>query len=123
VVLVAGEHFAEAAHTDEGARVLAHRFLELPPEPRRAPSVVGEDREAGAALEAIAADEPGLLVLQVAEPRHVEPARLAVVQRGRGAHHLLDESRDARPHHVLAEIVADVPARIPDAVGMLPRFR
>src|SRR5256885_3417679 len=40
-----------------------------------------------------------------------EPARLAVVQRGRRSHHLLDESRDARSHHVLAEVVADVADR------------
>src|SRR6266487_4728947 len=71
VVLVAGEHFAEAAHINEGTRVLADRFLELTAEPRRVPRAVGEDREAGAALEAVAADEPRLLVLQVPEPRHV----------------------------------------------------
>src|SRR5258705_13205016 len=123
IVLVAGEYFAEAAHTNEGPGVLTHRFLELPAESRRAPRAVGENPEAGAALEAVAADKARLLVLQVPESRHVEPARLAVVQGGRRSDHLLDEPRDARSHHVLAEVVADVAARVADAVGMLPRLR
>src|SRR5438876_7275176 len=123
VVLVAGQHFAKAAHTNEGPGVLTHRFLELPAESRRAPRAVGENREAGATLEAVAADKARLLVLQVPESRHVEPARLAVVQCGRRSYHLFDEPGDARSHHVFAEVVADMAARIADAVGMLPRLR
>src|SRR2546426_7986343 len=85
----------------------------------RSTRAVREDREAGAAFKAVAANEPRLLVLEVAEARDVEPARLAVVQGRRRSHHLLDQPRDTRSHHVLAEVMADVPARIADAVGML----
>src|SRR2546426_1275396 len=46
----------------------------------RSTRAVREDREAGAAFKAVAANEPRLLVLEVAEARDVEPARLAVVQ-------------------------------------------
>src|SRR2546421_3289466 len=54
---------------------------------------------------------------QVAEPRDVESAGPAVVERGRLADHVLHEPRDAGPHHVLAEVVAHVPARVADAIG------
>src|ERR1043166_9176950 len=77
VVLVAGQHFAEAAHADERARMIAHRLLERAAEARRVPRAVGEDREAAAALEAVAADEARLLVVEIAEARDVESARLA----------------------------------------------
>jgi len=119
VVLVAGEHLAKAAHANEGPRVLAYRLLELTPEPRRIPRAIGKDREAAAAFESVSADEPRLLVLEVAEARHVEPARPAVIERRGPADQLLDQARRARPHHVFAEVVADVAARVADAVGVL----
>src|SRR5262249_54784568 len=114
VILVARQHLAEAAHADERARMVAHRLLELPAESRRVPGVAREDVEPRTALEAVAADEAGLLVLEVPEARHVEVAGLAVVERGLGADQLLHEAGDAGAHDVLAEVVADVPARVPD---------
>src|SRR5258706_4221748 len=103
VVLVAGEYFAEAAHTNESSSVLADRFLELAAESWSAPRAVGEKPETGAPFEAVTADKALLLVLQVPEARHVEPAGLAVVQRGRRSDHLFDGPGDARSHPVLAE--------------------
>src|SRR6266513_579493 len=87
-------------------------FLNFAPNP-------GEDRKATAPLEAVTAHGPRLPVLQVAEPRKIEPAGAAVVQRGRLADHVFHESRDPGAHHVLAEVVTHVPARVADAVGML----
>src|SRR5437899_8303619 len=70
-------------------------------------------------LIAVAPDEPGLAVLQVPEPRDVKPSRSTVIERVRLAHELLNEAGDARSHHMLAEVVTDVPARVAEAVGML----
>src|SRR5207247_1896337 len=106
------QHLAEAAHPDEGPGVVAHLFLELRPESRRAERIPGENRKASTPLEAVAADEPGLPVLQVAEPRDVESARPAVIEGRRLADQVLHEPGDAGTHHVLAEVVAHVPARV-----------
>ena len=84
---------------------------------------------AAAPLEAVAADEAALLVLgallglQVAEAGDVEAARLAVVVGARLADQVLEQAAHARPHEVLAEVVAHVPARVADAVGVLPGLR
>ena len=115
VTLVAGEDFAESAHTDEGPRMVAHCLLESGAEPRRVERVGREHGVAAVALEAVAPDEPRLAVRQVSEPRNVEPSRPAVVERVRLPDQLLHEARDARSHHVLAEVVADVTARVSDA--------
>src|SRR5256884_8806915 len=70
-------------------------------------------------LVAVASDEPGLAVFQVPEAGDVEPSRPAVIEGVRLAHELLDQPGNARTHHVLAEVVTDVPARVTEAVGML----
>ena len=57
-----------------------------------------------------------MLVLQVAEARDVEPAGPAVIERARLADEILHQPDHARAHQVLAEIVADVAARVADAV-------
>src|SRR6185312_5945300 len=84
--------------------------------------VPGDHPEARATLEAIPADEAGLLVAEVPEARHVEVARLAVVEGWLGSDELLDQPGHPGPHHVLAEVVADVAARVPDPVWMLSRL-
>src|SRR5256886_5040844 len=61
-------------------------------------------------LVAVGSDEPGLAVFQVPEAGDVEPSRPAVIEGVRLAHELLDQSGDTRSHHVLAEVVTDVPA-------------
>src|SRR5205809_4157164 len=98
-------------------------FLNCAPNPLAPKACPRENRKATASLEAIAAHEPRLTVLQVAEPGDVEPAGAAVVQGGRLADQVFHEPRDPGTHHVLAEVVAHVPARVAGAVGMLARAR
>src|SRR2546430_6759607 len=83
--------------------------------------IPGENRKATAPLETVAAHEPRLTVLQVAEPGDVEPAGAAVVEGGRLADQVFHEPRDPGAHHVFAEVVTHVSARVADAVGMLGR--
>src|SRR6266516_2203567 len=99
----------------------SHLLLELGTESRGPRGIPGENRKATAPLEAIAADEPRLTVLQVAEPGDVEPAGAAVVEGGRLADQVFHEPRDPGAHHVFAEVVTHVSARVADAVGMLGR--
>src|SRR5207237_8022322 len=72
-------------------------------------------------LEAVAAYESRLTILQVAEPRNVKPAGPTVVERGRLADEVLHEPGDSGAHPVLAGVVTHVPARVADAIGMLRR--
>src|SRR3989449_2096795 len=120
-ILVARQHFAEGTHPDERPGVVTHLFLELRTESRGPRGIPGENRKTTAPLEAIAADEPRLTVLQVAEPGDVEPAGAAVVEGGRLADQVFHEPRDPGAHHVFAEVVTHVSARVADAVGMLGR--
>src|SRR6266550_593416 len=119
VALVASQDLAEGTHADESPGVIAHAFLELAAETRRVHDVRREHGMAAVPLIAVASDESGLAVFQVPEARDVEPSRPAVIERVRLAHELLDQAGDTRSHHVLAEVVTDVPARIAEAVGML----
>src|SRR5260370_11973616 len=99
--------------------MIAYAPFELAAESRRLHDVRREHGMPAVPFEAVATDEPGLAVLQVPETRDVEPARPAVIERVRLAHELLDQSSDTRSHHVLAEVVTDVPARVAEAVGVL----
>src|SRR5204862_5890215 len=74
---------------------------------------------AAISLAAAATDEGGLPLLQISEAGNVEPSRPAVVERVRLAHELFDQAGETRTHHMLAEVVADVSARVAEAVGML----
>src|SRR3989449_7523972 len=96
LALVAGEDFTEAAHTNESARMIAHRFLELGTESRRIEHVPWKHRVAARALEAVPPNEAGLAVRQVPEPRDVEPARPTIVEGVRLTDQLLHEAGDAR---------------------------
>src|SRR4029450_11577753 len=93
-------------------------LLPLLAESRRVGRVARHHPYAAAALEAVAADVTSLLVLQVPESRHVDPARAAIVERPRRADAFLHQTGDARPHQVLAEVVADDAAGVRDAVRM-----
>src|SRR2546426_7532137 len=119
VALVTRQDFAEGPHTDECPGMIAHAPFELAAEARRVHYVRREHGMAAVPLVAVASDEPGLAVLQIPEARDVEPSRPTVIERVRLAHELLDQPGDARTHHVLAEVVTDVPARVAEAVGML----
>src|SRR5207247_8568750 len=123
VSLVSSEHLAEATHADEGPRVVAHGLLEVGPESRGLEGVRREHGVAALALEAVPPDETGLAVRQVAEAGNVESTRTAVVEGVRLPHQLLHQAGHARPHDVLAEVVADVAARGAVGVGVLPRAR
>src|SRR5205809_4440004 len=119
VALVARQDFAEGPHTDECPGMIAHAPFELAAEARRVHDVRREHGMAAVPLVAVASDEPGLAVLQVPEAGDVEPSRPAVIEGVRLAHELLDQPGNARTHHVLAEVVTDLPARVAEAAGML----
>ena len=61
-------------------------------------------------------------VVEVAKTRKIEPARAAVIERVRLTDHVVDDAGNAGTHQVLAEVVADMPARVADAVGILRRL-
>ena len=63
-----------------------------------------------------------MLVRDVAEARNVEAARPAVVERSRLAHQVFHQAGHAGPHHVLAEVVADMVAGVADPVRVMPDF-
>ena len=115
VVLVAREDFAETAHADEGAGMFTDRFLELPAESGRAPRAIRKDREATPALEAVAADESGLFVLQIPEARHIDSVRtisecnMILVPR--------DTASGSAAHTVIHEVVSEFAAGISQAIG------
>src|SRR4029450_7488541 len=94
------------------------RLLPRRAEAGRVVRVAGVDVRATRPLEAVAAQEPRLLVLEVAEARDVEAPGPAVVEGARLAHEVLDEAHDPGAHHVLAEVVADVAARVAEAGRM-----
>src|SRR5207237_4145411 len=121
VILVARQHLTEAPHPNERPGMVTHLFLELRAESGGPEGIPREDREASAPLEAVAAYESRLTILQVAEPRNVKPAGPTVVERRRLADEVLHDPGDSGAHHVLAEVVTHVPARVADAIGMLRR--
>src|SRR5438105_8304191 len=82
VILVARQHLTEAPHPNERPGMVTHLFLELRAESGGPRSEEREDREASTPLEAVAAYESRLTILQVAEPRNVKPAGPTVVERG-----------------------------------------
>src|SRR5207245_9732506 len=103
------------AHAEEGSGVIAHGLFELGAESRRAHDVRREHGMAAVPLEAVAPDEAGLAVLQVAEPRDVEPARAAVIQGVRLPDELLHQTGDAGAHHLVRAGVPRGPPRVPEA--------
>ena len=123
VVLEPWKDLAEATHADVRTGAVANGLLEPCAEAGRFRRVLGKDRRAGAPLEAIAAKEVRILVLQVPETRHVEVPRLPVVQRSRLPDAIFDQSSNARAHDVFTEVVPHVTAGVPDAVRMGRGFR
>ena len=83
----------------------------------------GYSRAAAAALEVVAADEVGVLVGDVAEPRDVRRDRTAVVQRRFSTDAGRHVSAPANPHDVLAQIAAEHAGRIPEAGRVRARSR
>ena len=75
-----------------------------------------EHRAAGAALESIAANEVRVPVREVPEARDIKTAGPPIVDGSRLANPVFHQRGHARPHHVLAEVVSDVTARVADAV-------
>src|SRR6202030_851240 len=104
------------AHVDEGASVVTHLLLVVRAESFGPKCALGEHGVAARAFEAVCAEEVGGALLQVAEPWNVKAPGAAVIERTRLANQILHDARYARAHQVLAEVVADMGARISDPI-------
>src|SRR5579883_2761520 len=118
VILVARQDFAESAHADIRALVLADFLLEGSPETMDI-RAAREHRAPAAALEAVTPNELRMFLREVSETGEIEASGPAVIERGGLADKTLLLAGDAGTHDVLAEIVADMPAGIGKTVRML----
>src|SRR5262249_50761947 len=123
VILVASEHFAKAAHADEGAGLIANRLLELRPKSQSRHGMPRKDFGSALTFETVAANEIRALFRKVAETGEIEATWTAVVQGAPLADEILDQRGDARPHQMLAEVVSHMIAGVADSVGVLARLR
>ena len=122
-ILFARQHFAESAEADVRGIVFAHVRLEalaVAGEVVRHARILGA---AAAALEVVAADEIGMLVGDVAEPRDVRRHRTPVIERRLSADARRDEAAALDAHDVLAQVAAKQPRRVADAVRIRSRLR
>src|SRR5882724_8266868 len=121
IIFIAGQDFAKRSHTDLRALVLANLFLE-----GRAETVdvgaAGKHRTSAAALKAVATDEVGAFLSEIAKTRNVKSAGAAVVERWWFADEILGAACDSGAHDVFAEIVAYVPAGVRYSVRIEARF-
>src|SRR5207247_8509144 len=113
-VLLARQHLAKTAEADDRRIVFAYARLERLPVTR---DVVRHARELGAAaaaLKMVAADEVGMTIGDVPEPRNVRRHRTPIVERRFGSDPRRDISAAADAHDVLAQIATEHSRRTPE---------
>src|SRR5258705_9819680 len=121
-VFVTCQHFAKPAHPYECALILANLLLKVRSKTVR----VSSTRKHGAAATAfksVAADEFGMFFGQVAKSGQIKATGSAVIKCRGLADKISRATGYSWPHDVLAEIVADVPAGVCQAVRMQSRLR
>ena len=83
---------------------------------------LGKHSGTATAFKTVTANEFGMLLREIAEPREVEASGAAVIESGWLAHEVLSLADNSGPHDVLAKIVTDVATGIRQAIWIQPRF-
>src|SRR4030095_9884250 len=121
MVFIAGQHLAESAHSDECSLTFTNFFFE-----RGAKAVhicsSGEHCASAASFESIAANEFGMLRLEVTKSGQRKPTGPAIIERWRFADEVLCPAGNSRSHDVFTEIVANVSAGVCQAVWIKTRL-